>query len=201
MDLKEGLREAVGESNLRKILQVSMGGPAVNFCIMDQFRTELRDEYPTKSTILELGSCGPHNVHGAFKAWIKKLNWEIDAFLRSLHFLFHKAPARRGYYTQIALSDVLPLDFCSIRWLEKIATRANSMLPFLKIWVDSIEKEGKRTPSIRIILTFEFLQTLYRLSGAKLAFFISLSSLVEPFLIDFQSDAPLTPFLYEDLQF
>lgn len=36
---------------------------------------------------------------------------------------------------------------------------------------------------------------------AKLVFFITVANLVEPFLNEFQTDAPMAPFLYEDLKF
>lgn len=35
--------------------------------------------------------------------------------------------------------------------------------------------------------------------GAKLAFFVSISSLLEPFLKEFQCDAPMAPFLHKEL--
>ena len=37
-DLKKGLIEAVGESNLSTIVQISMDGPAVNFSMLKQLK-------------------------------------------------------------------------------------------------------------------------------------------------------------------
>ena len=68
VDLKERLKEAVGEDNLRKILQISMDGPAVNFKMLKQLQIELSGKSQNNSILLKIGICGVHNVHSAFKA-------------------------------------------------------------------------------------------------------------------------------------
>ena len=45
--------------------------------------------------LLDVGSCGLHVVHGAFRTGMKQTGWGIDQVLKSLHSLFHDAPARR----------------------------------------------------------------------------------------------------------
>ena len=68
--------------------------------------------------MLELGSCGLHNVHGGFKDAIKETEWQLVIYLRSLYNLFKDVLARRAKYTQYTESDVFPSKFCAIRWLE-----------------------------------------------------------------------------------
>ena len=46
-------------------LKVSMDGPNVNWKFVDMFSHQLIDEYST--TFLNIGSCGLHIIHGAFK--------------------------------------------------------------------------------------------------------------------------------------
>lgn len=45
--------------------RVSMDGPDVNWKFVDMFSHQLIDEYST--TFLNIGSCGLHIIHGAFK--------------------------------------------------------------------------------------------------------------------------------------
>ena len=77
------------------------------------------------------------------------------------------------------------------------------MLPHLRIWVDVVEKEEKKNPltsnNQNYQIVFNFVKD--KLAGAKLTFFISIASMVEPFLTEFQSDDPLAPFLYEELTY
>ena len=49
---------------LLKILQVSMDGPNVNWKFFDALNDDFEEKFET--TLLEMGSCGLHVVHGAF---------------------------------------------------------------------------------------------------------------------------------------
>ena len=51
----------------------------------------------------------------------------------------------------------------------------------------------------KIQIAAEFIRD--RLAEAKLAFFISLATLVEPILREFQSDCRLPPFLYQEITY
>jgi len=50
--------------------------------------------------LLNVGSCGLHVVHGAFKDGSKASGWDLDRFMGSADWLFKDTPARREDYQQ-----------------------------------------------------------------------------------------------------
>jgi hypothetical protein len=70
--------------------------------------------------LLNIGSCGLHTVHNAFKHGCKKSGFEVCSFLKAHHFLFFETSARREDFSEITGSSVFPLPFCGHRWLENI---------------------------------------------------------------------------------
>lgn len=203
LDLKDGLIKAVGDTSLlNKIIQVSMDGPAVNFSMHKSLSLELSQQHPHNAVLLEIGSCGLHNIHGAFKAGIEALKWGIVEFLRFLFFLFENSPTRRGKYASDTLSTLFPLQFCSTRWVENqvVAQRAIEMLPHLDKWIN-IVREDKKNPLNDGNKCFQVVSNFVKdkMALPKLAFFKSTAALVEPFLVEFQSEDPLAPFLHSEL--
>ena len=88
-----------------------------------------------------------------------------------------------------------PLKFCQVRWVEnrKVAERALIVLPNVKKYVSSAKLPATVTSKNVKQLCSD------PLAAAKIAFFASIASTLEPFLIKYQSSAPLMPFLYDDL--
>jgi hypothetical protein len=72
--------------------------------------------------MLNIGSCGLHIIHGAFKYGIDASGWNVDEFLKSVHWLLKDMPARREDYATAVKSDspVMPLRFCKTRWTENV---------------------------------------------------------------------------------
>lgn len=186
-------RETLSEVPLSKILQVSMDGPAVNWKFIDLL-TSLEDQ---EVNLLEMGSCGLHVLNGAFQTGHKASGWQVNAYLRGIYYLFKDSPARRAQYTEITGSRVFPLRFCQVRWLQNspCAERAVDILPHIKKYVENAKKKLPSTVSSRTV------QELCddKLAGAKLAFFASVAAQCEPFLRKYQTSAPMSPFLYEDI--
>lgn len=199
-DLLEGLKSALTVEVMRKVIQLSMDGPSVNMKLWKDFCSEMA-ESPQSPVLLNIGSCGLHAIHGAFKAGVKKTGWNIIEFLRAAYYLFKDSPARRATYTQCTESSQFPLKFCSIRWVENssVVLRAQSILDHLTKFVNVVEK-GKSSQilgsnSFKIIST----SVKDKFLAAKLAFFAALADLVEPFLTQFQTDEPMAPFLHAEL--
>jgi len=71
-------------------------------------------------SLLNLGSCGLHVVHGSFKYGASDTGWELDSLLRSMWYVFENSPARREDYMNISGTEKYPLRFCSTRWLKDI---------------------------------------------------------------------------------
>ncbi|XP_043468991.1 uncharacterized protein LOC122503272 [Leptopilina heterotoma] len=197
-DLLDGLKFGLSEIDLQKILQISMDGPHVNWKLIRLFNSELRLP-PDSPKLLELGSCGLHGVNGAFKTGIKKTEWNLDAFLRASYNLFKQVPARRGDFVKITGCKEFPLKFCQVRWTEnsKVARRIENILPHLIKYVDHAKSTKKEPTCNSFTIVADALTD--KLLPAKLSFFRSLAEDLEPFLTEFQSDAPLAPFLFDSL--
>jgi len=69
-------------------------------------------------SLLHLGSCGLHVVHGRFKYGASATGWELDSLLRSMWYIFENSPATREDYMNISDTEKYPLRFCSTRWME-----------------------------------------------------------------------------------
>ncbi|XP_071563117.1 uncharacterized protein [Temnothorax nylanderi] len=198
IDLLEAFKGCVPPDMLKKMTQISMDGPNVNFEFLRDLKLDLSSD-PENKKLLDLGSCGLHTMHCAFKAGINATKWNIIAFLRALYNLFKNVPARKADYTSASGSADFPLKFCGIRWLENIAVaeRARAILPNIRKYVAKVTKEKK----IPKCASFETVSTALdnKLLVPKLTFFQSLASDVQPFMSEFQSDHPLTPFLYDEI--
>lgn len=44
---------------------------------------------------IDIGSCGLHNVHNAFRGGHESTKWEVDNWLFTMFYLFDESPARR----------------------------------------------------------------------------------------------------------
>ena len=86
-----------------------MDGPNVNWKFVDMFSKQLLDENST--TFLNIGSCGLHIVHGAFKHGSDTTGWELEKFFSSIFQLFKDTPARRDDYTKATGSSLFALKF------------------------------------------------------------------------------------------
>ena len=64
-DLFKDFQEALKYLRESSMLQVSMNGPSVNWTLYDELRKHCeREELPS---LINIGSCGLHIVHGALK--------------------------------------------------------------------------------------------------------------------------------------
>ena len=59
----------------RHLIQISMDGPNINWATFDRLQKKLQLEYSSK--LLNVGACGIHIVHNAFKAAISKTGWDL----------------------------------------------------------------------------------------------------------------------------
>ena len=200
-DLKKKFEEATEQLDMKKLLQISMDGPNVNWKLLDTIAEDRssNEQYPI---LLNVGSCSLHVVHGAFRNGIKQTNWEIDLLLRSLHSLFNETPARREDYTKITGSRVFPQQFCGHRWLEdkKVAERALEIWPNITVFItETLKKPKNQIPTSASFATVRSAVQSH-LTIAKLQFFISTAAIMKPYLQVFQSDAPLLPFVTSELR-
>ena len=99
-----------------RLLQLSMDGPSTNWKVLD-----LLDEYSAEKeypSIINIGSCSLHVVHGAFQVGFQAVDWQLAKILKASWQILHDSPARRDIYIRICETEEFPLRFCATRWVE-----------------------------------------------------------------------------------
>ena len=175
-----------------------MDGPNVNWKFVDMFSKQLLDENST--TFLNIGSCGLHIVHGAFKHGSDTTGWELEKFFSSIFQLFKDTPDRRDDYTKATGSSLFALKFCKHRWGENVpvAKRTLEVLPHLHKYVKAVNDKKLPDPKTQ---SFDTVQKMLQddLLEVKINIFISIAKEVVPFLTLYQTDRVMIPFLGDDL--
>lgn len=194
-DILEMFQAAIGELKIGKLIQVTMDGPAVNWKFLDSLDTCLRDDCKAR-VLLELGSCGLHVIHGSLQTGHKASTWDVNASLRALYSLFKDSPATRADYIALTGSAKFPKKFCQVRWVENASAAATA----LEI-LDDVKKYVSNTKNLPKMIACTNVKALCSdpLAVAKIAFFASVTALLEPFLKRFQTAAPMAPFLYDEI--
>lgn len=180
---------------LTKILQVETDGPNVNLKFLRDFDEHIKIEH--HNSLLDVGTCSLHVLHGCYKTALMKSGWAINDFLRAIYYLFKDFPSRRADYKNFSGSSLMPLKVCSIRWIENsnVIERAIKILPFLKMYVEGVKDHPPATKNFETVSKFIKDELLL----AKLYFLQSVATDLEGFLTFFQADKPLLPHLYEEL--
>ena len=92
-DLKLKFEEVTRDLNTKRMVQVSMDGPNVNWKMLNKI-TEERCSVEHYLGLINVGSCSLHVVHDAFRSGVIKTKWGIDSVLKALHNLFDESPAK-----------------------------------------------------------------------------------------------------------
>ena len=152
--------------------------------------------------MINIGSCGLHIVHNAFKSGMEATEWKLDHLLFCLFQLFKDTPACRHDYASATsvTNSIFPLKFCKIRWVENVFVleRALSILPDLTKYINSIAGGKYPDPSTK---SFEAAKDAYKdaLTCAILQFALPVSKQVTSSLQFYQTDKPVLPFIADDL--
>ena len=109
-DVKKKFEKGIQDLDMKKMAQISMDGPNVNWILYDSLVEERNqnDDYPS---LIDIGSCNLHVLHGAFRSGVQKTTRGIDSILRAIHNLLDESPAKREDYQNITGSKVFPLPF------------------------------------------------------------------------------------------
>ena len=86
-----------------------MDGSSVNWKFLNSV-TKKREE-DELSTLMNIGSCGFHVIHGAFKAGVETTNWNIKKTLRGVFYILRDFPARREDYESVTGYSKYPLNY------------------------------------------------------------------------------------------
>ena len=88
-----------------------MVGPNVNLKFFKEFAVEFKED--SFHSLVDIGSCCLHIVHGAFKTGAEKSEWGLKKFLKAAYTILHDSPARREDYESVTGSSKYPLNFCA----------------------------------------------------------------------------------------
>ena len=179
-----------------------MDGSNVNWAFFNKFSEHVKEESGVK--LLDVGSCGLHKMYNALRAAASATNWNLWKFLRSSYYLFHDVPARREDQQEYAISQPeelkYPLKFCSHRWGEnsKVAQRVIDILLDVTAFVAGVNKNKQKITTN----VFEVVSGMIKdsLLQAKLATFVSIADIIDSFLVSYQTDKPMLPFISDDLR-
>ena len=82
--LVENLKSSLAKLSNRKLLQLSMDGPRVNWKVLSLLCEDRDKQDADLPKLLNIGSCGLHIVHGAFCTGCQATEWKIDGVLKTL---------------------------------------------------------------------------------------------------------------------
>ena len=178
-----------------------MDEPNVSWKMYDKL-VEERGENEQLPGLINVGSCGIHVVHGAFRSGAQKTKLGFDSILKALYKLFDESPAKREDYSAVNGSNRFPLLLCGNRWVEdkKVVEGALQIWPDVMVYIKETIKMSKGEVPVSYSFTTIRHAVQDCLITAKLEFFLSTASTMEPFLLMLQADAPLLPFIVSELK-
>lgn len=189
--------------NLAYMLQISMDGPSTNWKFLDLLEHDREESDPNIPSLINIGSCGLHIVHRAFKHGATTAGWKIDGVLPYVYNCFHDSPARREDYLEANDGNALfGLKFCSTFWLEdvQVAERSIQIWPNVQTYISSTQKmaKSKRPTCQSFVNPCEYVQDPLML--ANLNFFVCIAKVLVPFPELFQTEKPMMSFISSELQ-
>lgn len=198
---------------VHNLVQVSMDGPNVNWKFLNVLAEHRKSEDPGSPSLLNIGSCGLHVVHGAYGTGQNMTDWEMAKTLKAAHGIFKNSPARRSDYlddnniennqNDQSLKSNFPLKFCGHRWLEngKCLTRLIEIMDQLSLFLKKSKEEERKNFGAK---DERFPLLLKNTSSVIFPAYCEFSNAIcrdlEPFLKLFQAERPLGVFLFRKLK-
>ena len=142
-DLLKAFKDCFPHADLlKKVCQLGMDGPSVNWKMHRLFMDELAEMSDTK--LIDIGSCGIHVVHGAMKSGFESSSWGIQKFIHASYYVFRHSPACQAAFTFVTKSSNFPKPFVGVRWLENLLVVEHliPLLPLLKDFVDAVKDKA-----------------------------------------------------------
>ena len=192
-DMLTHFRNGMVLHNPSSLVQISLYGPNVNWKFYHNlFQERKGEEFPD---LLIIGSCSLHVVDASFEKGAKISGWNLGNTLCSLWQIFHDTLARREDFIQITGSDLFPIQFCQYRWVEdiKVAEQALKTWPHVYKYVKTVKSERRAPASVSFVSVASACNNT--LIKVKLEFFVAVAKSLQEFLLKFQTEAPMTPFL------
>ena len=177
-----------------------MDGPKVNLKFYSVFTEKCLDGI--FHSLIDIGVCSLHVIHGAFKTGAEKSGWKLKATLKGSHKILHDTPARREDYTSVTGSTSFPYHFCGTRWvdnkrdLDRLISLWENIISISRFW-ESLPKKKRPTSKSYLAVKSAIADDL---TVSKLIFFSYVASLMEPYLRMYQTDMPMLVFMFNDLK-
>ena len=115
---------------------------------------------------------------------------------------FHQSPARRDIYIKETKCEIFPLPFCKTRWIEDepVAARAIQLWPNIVKVIKYFQSlcRSKRPQNNKSYDTLVAHHTS-SIIEVKLHFFKYVAAILKVFLVGYQTDKPMLPFLCNDI--
>ncbi|WAR23449.1 LOW QUALITY PROTEIN: hypothetical protein MAR_037118 [Mya arenaria] len=199
-DMLQHFQKGIGdlEKQTKNMLQIPMDGPNVNWKFLDMITTKIEQDFSV--SLINIGSCGLHIVHNAFKTGCQATTWDVSSVLSSMYYLFKDSPARKEDYQKSSGSTRMPMKFVTHRWMENVPVvdRAIEVWGNIGQFVKDVEKKKIAKPTCK---SFEIVSAALKdkLIRAKFEFFRCVAMHLQAFLGNFQTEKPMVPFLYSEL--
>lgn len=192
-DIVEKLNNLLSEIGIRNLVQISMDGPNVNWKVFEILQKQV--ETDAGKMLINIGPCGLHILHNTFRDGCQSSGWEIEHGLSSLFWLFHDSPARHEDFVKATGCNTAMRKFCKHRWVENANV---SERPHVKNYIGMVGRGG--LPNVKV-KSFEEVKNRCAdaLFTVKVATFNSIAREIDPFLVSYQTDKPMLPFLCEDM--
>lgn len=131
-DVVEKLNNLLSQLGITNLIQISMDGPNVNWKVFEILQKQVQID--VGKSLINIGSCGLHILHNAFRGGCKATRWDIEHGLSCLYWLFHDSPARHEDFVTATGCSTSMLKFCKHRWVENVnvAERGLQLWPHVK---------------------------------------------------------------------
>ena len=94
---------------MNKLIQISLDGPSVNHKFLEEVSKKRKGD--EQHQLINIGTCGLHTIHGAFKTGAKNVKLNIKQTSKGAS----KSPARRDNFASLTGTKVYPVYFCATR--------------------------------------------------------------------------------------
>ena len=174
----------------------------MNLLLLKILAEKCKDE--ELSQLIDLGICGFHTAHNAFKYGEKASDWQLKKLMSSMSKIFHEARGRCAAYKTITNTTIT----ITHRWVENDVVVIKARVIWSKIievvsyWqqLPKNKQPGLGKPGANT--SYDHLCKAVKdcLVPVKLLFFEEVAKKLNEFLVVFQTDKPMAPFLTETLE-
>ena len=162
------------------------------------------------SQLIDLGTCGLQTTHNAFKHGEKASDWQLKKLMSSMSKIFHETLGGCADYKTVtdAMEKDYPMQFVTHRWVENdvVAKKArviwSKIIEVVSYWQQLLKNKQPGLGKPGANTSYDNLCKAVKncLVPVKLLFFEELAKKFNEFLVVFQTDKSMAPFLMETLE-